>query len=108
VAEDIAGLEVGDLQGGALLSVRVLPRSSKDAIVGVRDGRLVVRLTAPPVEGAANLDLTRLLGRTLGVPPSSIRLARGQTGRNKRIEVRGLDSAALRARLARVLAGSIR
>ena len=57
-----------------------------------------MRLTAPPVEGAANAALLRLLGRTLGVAPSTLELLRGQAGRDKLVLVRGLDAA--QARLA--------
>jgi uncharacterized protein len=53
------------------LRVRVQPRASRDALAGEREGALVVRLTAPPVEGAANEALARFLGRTLGVAPSA-------------------------------------
>jgi len=60
----------------------------------------VVRLTAPPVEGAANEALRRLLGHALGVAPSSIRVVRGTTGRDKVVAVEGLPAAAVRERLA--------
>jgi len=79
--------------------VRVQPRASRDALAGEREGALLVRLTAPPVEGAANEALARLLGRALGVAPSAVRVVGGATGRNKRVAVAGLDAAAVRARL---------
>jgi uncharacterized protein (TIGR00251 family) len=84
---------------GLTLRVRVQPRASKDALSGEREGALVVRLTAPPVEGAANEALARFLGRTLGVPPSAVRVVRGTTGRNKVVSVAGLDTATARERL---------
>jgi uncharacterized protein (TIGR00251 family) len=84
---------------GLTLRVRVQPRASKDALSGEREGALVVRLTAPPVEGAANEALARFLGRTLGVPPSAVRVVRGTTGRNKVVSVAGLDAATARERL---------
>jgi len=61
----------------------------------------VVRLTAPPVEGAANEALARFLGKALGVPPSAVRIVAGATGRNKVVTVAGLDAAAAFARLRR-------
>ena len=79
--------------------MRVQPRASRDALAGEREGALLVRLTAPPVEGAANEALARLLGRALGVAPSAVRVVGGATGRNKRVAVAGLDAAAVRARL---------
>ncbi|HSB60088.1 MAG TPA: DUF167 domain-containing protein [Vicinamibacteria bacterium] len=79
--------------------MRVQPRASRDALAGERQGALLVRLTAPPVEGAANQALVRLLGRALGVAPSAVRVVGGSTGRNKLVAVAGLDAAAVRARL---------
>ncbi len=81
------------------LRVRVQPRASRDGLGGVRAGALVVRLTAPPVEGAANAALLRLLGKALGLPPSALQLLRGQSGRDKLVLARGLDAAVARAAL---------
>jgi uncharacterized protein (TIGR00251 family) len=84
---------------GLTLRVRVQPRASKDALGGEREGALVVRLCAPPVEGAANEALARFLGKALGVAPSAVRVVRGTTGRNKVVSVAGIDAAAARERL---------
>ena len=81
------------------LRVRVQPRASKDALAGERDGALVVRLKAPPVDGAANESLARFLGRTLDVPPSAVRIVTGAAGRSKLVAVAGIDVATARARL---------
>ncbi len=79
--------------------MRVQPRASREGLAGVREGALVVRLTAPPVEGAANAALLKLLGKALGLPPSSLELLRGQSGRDKLVLARGLDAATARAAL---------
>lgn len=79
--------------------MRVQPRAAREGLGGVREGALVVRLTAPPVEGAANAALLKLLGRALGLPPSALQLLRGQSGRDKLVLARGLDAAAARAAL---------
>jgi hypothetical protein len=63
----------------------------------------LVRVAAPPLEGAANEALLRLLGRELGVAPSAIRILRGAAGREKVLSVRGLTAEAVRARLRSVL-----
>jgi uncharacterized protein (TIGR00251 family) len=84
---------------GLSLRVRVQPRASRDALSGEREGALVVRLAAPPVEGAANEALARFLGKTLGVPPSAVRVVSGASGRNKVVRVAGLDPATARERL---------
>ena len=80
--------------------MRVQPRSSREAIGGTREGALVVKLTAPPVEGQANVALARLLGKVLGVPPSAVTLVRGSTGRDKLLRVAGLRGDDARVRLA--------
>ena len=82
------------------LKVRVQPRASRDALGGVRAGALVVRLSAPPVDGRANEALARFLGSVLDLPPSAITLLRGATGRDKVLRIAGIDSATVRARLA--------
>lgn len=82
-----------------ILKVRVRPRSAADALGGIREGALVVRLTAPPVEGKANAALARFLGRTLHVPPSAIEVVRGATGRDKQVRIAGLTPSALRTLL---------
>lgn len=78
-------------------SVRVQPRASKDELAGERAGALLVRLTAPPLEGAANSALVRLLARALGVPPSAVEILRGESGRNKLVRVRGVRGGQVQA-----------
>ena len=92
-------LDLRDTADGLTLRVRVQPRASKDALSGERDGALVVRLNAPPVEGAANEALARFLGKLLGIAPSAVRILRGLTGRQKLVAVAGLDAATARERL---------
>jgi uncharacterized protein (TIGR00251 family) len=89
-----------DTENGLTLRVRVQPRASKDALAGERDGALLVRLKAPPVDGAANEALARFLGKALAVAPSAVRIVTGATGRNKLVAVAGIDVATARARLA--------
>jgi hypothetical protein len=93
-------LDMREVAEGITLRVRVQPRASRDALSGERAGALVVRLTAPPVEGAANEALSRFLGRMLGVAPSAVRVVSGASGRNKLVIVAGLDAATARERLS--------
>ena len=90
-------LDVREAPGGVTLRVRVTPRSSRDAIEGARDGALVVRLTAPPVDGAANEALARVLARALSLPPSAVALERGATGRDKIVRIAGASRALVAA-----------
>jgi uncharacterized protein (TIGR00251 family) len=92
-------LELRDTPAGTTLRVRVQPRSARDALAGERDGALVVRLKAPPVDGAANEALARFLGARLEVPASAVRIVSGARGRNKLVAVNGIDAATARARL---------
>jgi len=81
--------------------VRVTPRSSRSGVDGVRDdGAVKVRLAAPPVDGAANAELVRVMARALGVPPSAVSIARGTSGRDKLVQVAGIGAAEAAARLA--------
>jgi uncharacterized protein len=93
-------LDVRDADGGATLRVRVSPRASHNALAGEREGALVVRVTAAPVEGAANDALTRLLARLIHLPASAVEVRHGTSGRDKLLHVAGLDAAALLARLS--------
>jgi uncharacterized protein YggU (UPF0235/DUF167 family) len=68
---------------------------------GIRNGRLVVRVTAPPVESAANDAAIAVLAHALGVPRSMVRLAAGHASRNKTMFVTGLRADQVRARLGR-------
>ncbi len=75
--------------------MRVVPRAARNEIAGVREGALLVRVTAPPVEGAANEALVGLLARALDLAPSDVRVERGGHGRRKVVSL----PAASRARL---------
>ncbi len=83
-------LDLSEKHGELIFSVRVTPHSRRDAIEGERDGALLVRLTAPPVECQANDALVRLLAARLHVPKSAVRIVGGERGRLKRIAVRGV------------------
>lgn len=92
-------LRIEESDGGVTFAVRVIPRASRDEVCGVHDGALKVKLTAPPVEGAANAALVRLLAKKLGVSRGAVRILQGEAGRQKRLRVEGADSAMVRARL---------
>ncbi len=83
----------------AELPVRVVTRARRNGIDGERNGRVLIRLTAPTVDGAANLALCRLVAERLGVPARRVSLVRGQRSRDKVVQVKGGDAAAIRATL---------
>lgn len=83
-------LKVTETKEGVRLEIKVQPRSSRNQIAGVQDGILKIKLTAPPVDGEANLALIEYLSSLLGVPKRSINLIKGETSRNKLVEINGI------------------
>jgi uncharacterized protein (TIGR00251 family) len=73
--------------GSVTFKVQVVPRASRSEIVGEHGGALRVRIAAPPVEGAANEELVRLLARVLGVPRNAIDITVGHTSKRKTVRV---------------------
>lgn len=92
-------LAVRAVPGGTLLPVRVTPRAGRAGLDGLAEGALRVRLTAPPVEGAANAALIDLLADRLGLPKSAITLASGGAARRKSLLVAGLAPEEVSRRL---------
>ena len=78
-----------------LVSVRVVPRAAANGLGGERAGALVVRVTAAPAEGKANLAVIRVLAKALGLPPSEVRLVRGATGRTNLLSLPAGAAASL-------------
>jgi uncharacterized protein (TIGR00251 family) len=85
----------------ATVTVRVVPRSTKEGVAGCEGGVVRIRLNAPPVEGKANEALVRFLAKALGVPKSRIALVSGEKGRNKIVRVDGITRDTLLAALDR-------
>ena len=67
---------------GIVIAVRVVPRAGRSGVAGTRDGALLVRLNAPPVEGAANAELIDVLADTLGVPKRAVTILSGERSRS--------------------------
>jgi hypothetical protein len=85
--------------GGCSLRVRVVPRAGRSAVAGERDGALLVRLAAAPVDGEANDALIGFLAKLLRAPRKALRLASGGRSRDKRLDVEGIEPAVAAARL---------
>ena len=79
--------------------MRLQPRARRAEVVGERAGAIVIRVTAPPVDGKANAALCVFVARAAGVPPSRVSVVRGTTSRDKVVRVEGADAAAVRAAL---------
>lgn len=89
-------LSIQSFEAGVRFSVRVQPRASRTDIAGIHGDAIKIRVAAPPVEGAANQELVSFLAKQLGVPRAAVRIARGETGRQKVIEVAGVQAETVR------------
>lgn len=87
----------------ATLPVRVQPRSRSNVLAALRDGVVIVRVTAPPLDGRANDAVCELLAAVLGVRRSSLTIVRGERARDKVIAIDGLDQSAVDAAIATAL-----
>ena len=81
------------------IDIRVVPRASRNEAL-VRHGRLTVRVTAPPVDGAANAAVQQVLAAALDLPSRDVRIVRGEAARNKTVEIVAADETVIRTRLA--------
>ena len=83
----------------ARLTIRLTPRAARERLALGADGGLVAHVTAPPVEGAANDALCRLVAKAAGVPPSRVSVVRGERSRLKVVRIEGIDEVSARARI---------
>jgi uncharacterized protein len=84
-------------------AVRVVPRAGRTAVAGVRGDAMLVRLAAPPVDGAANNALVAFIAELFGRPTRDITLVSGHASRSKRIAISGLTEDQVSARLGAIL-----
>jgi len=82
------------------IAVRVSTRASADEIVGERGDKLLVRVSAPPVDGRANAAVCRMIAKRVGVGVRSVTIVRGASSRDKLVRVDGLSADDLRRALA--------
>ncbi len=76
---------------GVRIRLRIQPRASRTEVVGLHGNEIRIRLSAPPVDGAANEALLRFLSDQLSVPRSAVRLISGESGRSKVVTISGVD-----------------
>jgi uncharacterized protein (TIGR00251 family) len=96
---------ITDGPDGATIDIRVIPRAGRTAVAGIRNGALLIRLNASPVDGAANVELLTFLARTLRVQKQQLTLISGERARAKRVRVRAVSAPALEALLSNLLHG---
>jgi uncharacterized protein (TIGR00251 family) len=81
------------------LAIRVQPRAKRTEVAGERDGAVVIRVGAPPVDGRANQAVCTLIAERLNVPKSTVEIVRGHRGRDKTVRVDGMSADQIRAAL---------
>ncbi len=80
-------IQFTEKDGALIFNVRVVARASTSEVAGCHDGALKVRIAAPPVGGAANAELIKILARHFGVAKSAIEILKGQTSKTKQIKI---------------------
>ena len=85
-----------------ILDIKVIPRAGRTALAGTRDGSVLIRLAAAPVDGAANAELIAFLSTLLDVPKRNITIVSGETSRQKRVRIDGVTVEAVRQKCAQI------
>ncbi|HEX7530537.1 MAG TPA: DUF167 domain-containing protein [Pyrinomonadaceae bacterium] len=88
-------IQYSEKDRGLTFAVRIVPRASRSEIAGEYNGALRIRIAAPPVEGAANRELIRLLARMFNLPQNAVAIVSGAGSKNKIVRIVGADSAKL-------------
>jgi uncharacterized protein (TIGR00251 family) len=88
---------------GVILNLHIQPRASKNEICGLMDNSLKIRLTSPPVDGAANRLCREFLADLLHLPKSAVEIISGETSRHKRVRIATDDPDRIRSSIERLL-----
>ena len=76
---------------GIQFAAAIQPRASRNEIIGIHNNCLKIKLTSPPVDGAANQACIQFLAKAFGISPSRVVIVKGETSRNKTIQFEGID-----------------
>lgn len=87
------------MNDSVVIDVRVIPRAGRTGLAGLRDGAVLIRLAAAPVEGSANAELIECLAHLLDLPKRNITIVSGEKSRQKRVRITGMAAEAVHARL---------
>ena len=88
---------------GLTFDIQVIPHASRVEIAGVQEGALKVKVTAPPVEGAANEACIKLLARELGLKKSQMEISSGSKSRKKTVMIKDISKAELETKINNIL-----
>lgn len=92
-------LDIKESKKGLLFDILVIPHASRAEIVAIQDGALRVRVTAPPVEGAANEACIKLLAQELGLKKSQMEIYAGAKSRKKTVLVKNINKSDLEVKM---------
>jgi uncharacterized protein len=98
---DLNPIDISETPGGCIVSLLIQPRASKNELVGILNGNLKVRLTSPPVDGAANSLCIDFFAKILKTPRSRIQIVAGAASRHKRLGVEGVSPEEFRTAITR-------
>ena len=96
-------MNIVEKDGSIIFAIRVVPRASRSQIVGEHNGALKIHLTSPPVDGAANTELIKLLAKQFGVSKSDVEIVAGETSKIKRIKIANLSQSRFEARFEEMI-----
>ena len=99
--KSVDALDIRDVPGGAVLTVKAVPGSSRDRIVGVLGGALKIATSAPAEKGKANAAIAKILAEALGVDHRGVELVSGASSPRKQFRVAGLSAEQIKGKLAR-------
>lgn len=85
-------IDLTEKNGALVFGVRVTARAAKSEIVGALGGALKIRIASPPVDGAANAELIKLLAKVFNVSKSEVEIVGGQTSKSKQIKIMNLTA----------------
>ncbi len=94
---------IEEREDGVILKLKVIPGSSINSFIKSAEERLVIKLTSPPIEGKANKQLIKFLGKKLGIAPSSISILRGNNSRDKVMLIAGLSGTKVKEKIGAAL-----
>ena len=93
-------------EDGIILTLHIQPRASRNQVCGIQDNALKLRLTSPPVDGAANRLCREYLAELFRVPKSSVEIISGETSRHKRVRIYADDPQRLSRVVDQITAGT--
>jgi len=96
-------IRLQDISGKVVLSVRLIPKASRDKIVGEYNEALKIQLTAPPVEGAANMALLKFLAKKLRLKNSQLALISGERSKDKKIVIKDVALSELQNKIEQLI-----